>query len=326
MYKVAMTKALAPGAMHDLAGFAEAYVLNETEPEKILAKMDGMDALIFRGNVAVNKGFFQGLKERGVKVYAKHGTGLDGIDLEAAEALGIPVVFAPGANARSVAEYTVSLMLAMIKQIPQVNEQSHQADISYRWTYRTKQFRDMTVFVVGYGNIGRQVAKMCMGLDMRVIAYDKFMPREKIEATGALWVSSIPEGLKQADIVSIHTPLTEETAGLVSAPFLDDMKPGAYLVNTARPELLDEREICRRLEDGSLAGAAFDACSIESGAPSKTGLENARNLIFSCHIAAQTEEAVEAMGMDCIQGILAVLQGKRWAKTANPRVYDVLGY
>lgn len=249
MYKIAMTKALSPGAMEYLTKFAEPYVLNEMEPEKILARMDGMDALIFRGNVAVGEAFFRGLKECGVRVYAKHGTGLDGIDLAAAERLGIPVVFAPGANARSVAEYTVAAMLAMLKQIPQVNERSHRGDVSYRWTYRTRQFENMTVFVVGFGNIGRQVAKMCMGLGMKVIAYDKFMTREQIEDTGSAWAAEIPDGLKRADIVSIHTPLTRETDNLVSAPFLNAMKPGAYIVNTARPELMDEREICCRLKD-----------------------------------------------------------------------------
>lgn len=326
MYKIAMTKALSPRAMEYLRQFAQPVVLDEMDPGKILRRLDGVDALIFRGNVPVGEDFFRGLKERGVKVYAKHGTGLDGIDLDAAAELGIPVVFAPGANARSVAEYTVAAMLAMIKQIPQVSQKSHNGDISYRWTYRTRQFEDMTVYVIGYGNIGRQVGKMCMGLGMKVLAYDKFMTQEQIEATGAGYAAGILDGLSRADVVSIHTPLTPGTENLVSAEFLDKMKPGAYFVNTARPELMDETEICRRLADGRLAGATFDACSIESGAPSRTGLEEAENLIFSCHIAAQTAEAVDAMGMDCVQGILAVLRGERWKKTANMSVYDVLGY
>lgn len=326
MYHIAMTKALSPRAMDRLRQYAEPHILNETEPERILEKMDGMDALLFRGNVPADEHFFKTLKEKGVKVYAKHGTGLDGIDLNAATRNGIPVVFAPGANARSVAEYTVSAMLAMIKQIPQVSERSHRADVSYRWTYRTRQFEDMTVYVIGYGNIGRQVAKMCIGLGMHVIAYDKYLSREQIEATGAAYAAEILDGLQAADVVSIHTPLTTETRNLVSAPFLDRMKPGAYFVNTARPELMDEEEICIRLADGRLAGAAFDACSIEYGSPSKTGLEDAENLIFSCHIAAQTAEAVDAMGMDCIDGILSVLEGKAWKKTANPEVYRLLGY
>lgn len=326
MYKIAMTKALSSKAMEYLKTFAEPVVLDETDPEKILPMLDGVQGLIFRGNVPVSDRFFREMKNRGVRVYAKHGTGLDGIDLAAAQKYGIPVVFAPGANARSVAEYTVAAMLAMIKQIPQVNALSHQGDISYRWSYRSRQFENMTVYIIGYGNIGRQVAKMCLGLGMQVLAYDKFMTKDQIESTGAHWVPGIPDGLGAADIVSVHTPLTEETNGLVSGAFLDAMKPGAYFVNTARPELMDEQEVCARLKNGRLAGAAFDACSIENGAPSKTGLEEVKELIFSCHIAAQTEEAVDAMGMDCVQGIMAVLRGERWKKTANPGVYDVLDY
>ncbi|MGI6581011.1 MAG: NAD(P)-dependent oxidoreductase [Erysipelotrichaceae bacterium] len=325
MIKIAMTKALSDNAMEYLKQFAEPIIINETEPEKVIEMINEVDALIFRGNKVIDNSFFEKMKLLGCKVYAKHGTGLDGIDLNSATYYGIPVVYAPGANSRSVAEYTVAAILSIIKKIPQCTEKSRNKDNSYRWSYLSKQFKGMTVYIIGFGNIGREVADMCIGLGMKVQAYDKYVNSKQMQEKGVKYIEKLVDGLNCADIVTLHTPLTEETDNLANAEFFNLMKKGSYFVNTARPELMDEAELVKRLNEGWLAGAVLDASSIEKG-ESVTGLESAKNLILSCHIAAMTSDALDTMGYDCIDGIIAVLNGKRWLKTANKDVYDRLGW
>ena len=325
MYHIALTNAVSDWGMEYLRRFAEIETLGTRDPQGIVAGATGMDAVLCRGIDDMSETFFKGLAENGVRVCASHGTGLDGCDLEAATKYGIPVVYAPGANSRAVAEFTVSIMLTMIKKINMLKEQAHRNDLSNKSTYCVRQFKGMNLYVVGFGNIGRQVAQMCQGLGMTVSAYDKYLPKEKIEELGCKYCADVFDGLADADIVTIHTPLTEETKGIANAKMFDRMKPGAFFVNTARPGLMDEDEVITRVEDGRLSGAALDATSFDSGTPNPR-LLGCEKIVLSYHIASRTDEAMDAMAKDCADGIEAVLNHKRWSKTANPEVYDILGY
>lgn len=325
MYHIALTNAVSDWGMEYLRRFAEIETLGTRDPQGIVAGATGMDAVLCRGIDDMSETFFKGLAENGVRVCASHGTGLDGCDLEAATKYGIPVVYAPGANSRAVAEFTVSIMLTMIKKINMLTEQAHRNDLSNKSTYCVRQFKGMNLYVVGFGNIGRQVAQMCQGLGMAVSAYDKYLPKEKIEELGCKYCADVFDGLADADIVTIHTPLTEETKGIANAKMFDRMKPGAFFVNTARPGLMDEDEVITRVEDGRLSGAALDATSFDSGTPNPR-LLGCEKIVLSYHIASRTDEAMDAMAKDCADGIEAVLNHKRWSRTANPEVYDILGY
>ena len=267
-----------------------------------------------------------GFRKRAVKLWRNLRRGLDSCDLQAATECRLPVVYAFGANARSVAEYTLAMMLAMYKGIPRSDRRSHAGDNAYgKGGYLEREFAGKKLYIIGFGNIGRQVGKMCATLGMKVCAYDKLLPRERIEAEGAEYCGNVTDGLDGADIVSIHVPLTDETAGFINAGFLDRMKRGAFLVNTARSGLMDEDEVVRRLNDGRLGGAAFDASSIDDGIVNER-LCTCENLVLSAHVAAMTEEALEKMAILCIDGIEAVLRRERWRVTANPQVYDLLGF
>lgn len=326
MNKIVLTRAVSDWGMEYLQRFAQVEVAPpHTKTLDLPALCEGKQALLCRGIGDMSRAFFEGLAKAGVQVVASHGTGLDGCDLKAATEFGIPVVYAPGANARSVAEYTVALMLTMIKEIHCVNETAHSGDLSTAWMYQTREFKGMKLYVIGFGNIGRQVAQMCMSLGMQVSAYDKYMTREQIEQYGCTYCEGLYDGVPDADIVSVHTPLTEETRGLAGKEMFDLMKDGSYFVNTARPDLMDEDVICDCLESGKLAGAALDAASLDKANPNPRTLAN-KKIVLSYHVAARTTEALNAMAKDCADGIEAVFNHCRWAKTANPEVYDKLGW
>lgn len=325
MYKIALTRPVSDWGMEYLASRATLKVIDARDKETVLLNCDGMDALVGRGISEIDDDFFAQLKARGVRVVASHGTGLDGLDLDAATAHDIAVVYAPGANSRSVAEYTIAAMTAMIKQIHLCTQSAHDGDYSYRWSYRAPEFLGMKIYVIGFGNIGKKVARMCQGLDMRVAAYDKYLPKEVFDEMGVEYCANIFDGLADADVVSIHTPITPETRGIANAEMFDRMKPSAYFINTARGELMDEGEVIKRVNDGRLAGAVLDANSFDTGTPNPD-LEACRKIIYSCHIAAMTDQALNAMARDCADGIFAVLDGKRWEKTANKDVFDKLGF
>ena len=324
MYKIVLSRAVSDWGMEYLKRFAEVEVAPpNTKTLGLVDLCQGRQALLCRGIGDMSREFFEGLAKAGVKVVASHGTGLDGCDLQAATEFGIPVVYAPGANARSVAEYTVTLMLTMLKELHLVNEVAHSGDLSKAWQYQTREFKGMKLYVIGFGNIGRQVAQMCMGLGMTVSAYDKYMTKEQSEQYGCQYCEGLYDGVAEADIVSVHTPLTEETRGLANKEMFDMMKPGSYFVNTARPDLMDEDVICDCLESGKLAGAALDASSLDKENPNPRILAN-KKIVLSYHVAARTAEALDAMAKDCSDGIEAVLNHCRWPKTANPEVYDKL--
>ena len=323
MYKVAVSRALSPWGTEYLGRIAEIVELNTTNLDEIIEKLKDCDALISRGMKSDAEFFNRMAAETKCRVLARHGTGLDAIDLDAATENGIAVTFAQGANARSVAEYAVSLILALYKKIPQTNAKAHAG--AGRFPYVEHQFLDKRVYVIGFGNIGRQVAKMCLGLGMRVSAYDKYMTKESMESMGVDYIAQMEDGLPQADVVSIHTPLTEETRNTVNGTFLDKMKKGAFFINTARSGLMVAGDVIDRVEDGRLGGAAFDDADMETEAVTQR-LRSCEKIIFSPHVAAQTVEATDAMARSCVDAIESVLAGKRWPLTANPAVYDRLGW
>lgn len=325
--KIAVNKPMDKVAMDYAFRFGEVTVLDAVTHEEIMEKFrkNPADALILR-YTGIDEKMLKELKNCGCKVVAKHGTGVDNVDLDVATNLEIPVVYAFGANSRSVAEFTLSLILASYKKITICNKLSHFGDNSYRVkSYTCNNFLDKSVYVLGFGSIGRQVSKMCLALGMKVYAYDKYLDRKRIEDEGVIWCESIEEGLPLADIVTMHMPLTDETAKCANAEFYARMKKSAFFINTARGGLVDEDALCDSLESSYLGGAALDACSIDDGIVNER-LTRLDNVILTAHVAAMSTESLAQVGKLCVDGIVSVLQNKKWKVTANPKVYDVLGW
>jgi D-3-phosphoglycerate dehydrogenase len=240
-----------------------------------------------------------------LSVISRYGVGLDRVDLEAAREKGIVVTYTPGANSASVAELTVGVMIALARHIYEAAVSTCRGE----WPRVTGfTLEGKTVGLVGFGAIGKHVAKLLEGFGSRVIATDVYFDAETAAELNVERVE-LTALLKEADIVSLHTPALPETAGMVNDNFLAQMKPGALLVNTARGELIDEAALLRALQSGHLGGAALDAFSEEP--PSKDNpLLQQKNLILTPHIGAHTDGAANAMGWGALHDCLAVLRGE----------------
>ena len=252
-----------------------------------------------------------------LKVIARYGVGVDRVDLAAATRRGIIVSNTPGANSAAVAELAVGLMLALGRHVCQAN----QAIRCGQWPrYAGIGLKGKIIGLVGFGSIGRQVAARLGGFGCRLLAADPYVPPD---AAAGLPVSlvTLDELLAASDIVSLHTAATAATAGMVSTGFLNKMKPGALLINTARGELIDEAALRQVLEKKHLAGAALDCFCEEPPQPGHPLLQMPQ-VIATPHMGAHTDEAVNAMGRMALDACLAVLKGERPAHIVNPEVYE----
>ena len=176
-----------------------------------------------------------------LRVIARYGVGVDAVDLEAAEEKGIVVTNTPSANSSSVAELTVGLMISLLRNIPA----AAQATNSGEWPrMRGLSLEGKTIGLVGFGAIGKHVAQRLSGFGCRVVAFDPVATEEQAAALGVALLS-LGEVIRTADLLSLHCPVTEETRGMVDAGFLEKMKPGSYLINTARGELVDEEALVK---------------------------------------------------------------------------------
>lgn len=240
---------------------------------------------------------------KNLKAISKYGVGLDNIDLKVADELGIKVRKAEGTNTRSVAELTIGLFFALSRSIPKAV-----ADVKDgRWD-RTigTEVGAKIVGIIGFGSIGREVAKMSAGLGMKIMAYDPYF--NDVELTKAMNVkmTNIDEILEKADFVTLHLPLNEETNKIINSKTLSRMKQTAYLVNTARGELVDEDALYEALKNGIIAGAAQDVFSQEP--PDKQNkLLSLNNFILTPHIGAYTKEATERMVVTSAKNLIEML-------------------
>lgn len=251
-----------------------------------------------------------------LRVIARRGVGIDGIDLAAATARGIAVTNTPGANSTAVADLVLAVMLAISRSlVPAVT-----ALQEGRW-FRPlgREMGGRTLGLLGLGRIGREVARRARGFGMRILAHDPNWPEKEAAELGVERASQA-EVLAQADYVSLHLPLTPETEGLIGEAELRSMRPTAYLINTARGELVREEALVRALQEGWIAGAAIDVFRREP--PFGSPLLNLPNVLPTPHLASQTEEAVEAMDMGAAENLLAVLAGRRPPNLVNPAVWS----
>lgn len=240
-----------------------------------------------------------------LRVVARYGVGYSNVDLEAARRKNIIVTNTPGANSSSVAELTIALMLDMLRPVIQAVAETRQGG----WP-RLKGYslEGKTVGLVGLGSIGKDVARRLAGFDCRVLAYDPVEDDDFARRYGVGY-SSLAGLLGQSDIVSLHLPMLPQTMGMVNASFLGLMKDGAWLVNTARGELVDEAALYAALTSGRLCGAALDVFASEP-----PGQENPLLLlpqvIPTPHMGAHTDGATNAMGRMALADCLAVLGGE----------------
>jgi D-3-phosphoglycerate dehydrogenase len=240
-----------------------------------------------------------------LKVIARYGVGVDKVDLQTARARGIVVTNTPGANSVSVAELALALMLALARQIPQAVE----AVRGGNWPRSAGlSLEGKTVGILGLGAIGRQLARRLAGFDCRVVAHDPFV-EAGVAKDLQIELSTLETLLSEADFLSLHMPLLPETRGTVNGEFLQSMKQGSFLINTARGELVNEEALRAALESGHLRGAGLDAFQKEPPDPQNPLLCHPR-VIATPHLGAQTDGATSNMGWMAMRDCLAVLRGE----------------
>jgi D-3-phosphoglycerate dehydrogenase len=240
-----------------------------------------------------------------LKVIARYGVGVEAVDLQAAKEKGIVVTNTPGANSASVAELTIALMLSLARSLPT----AIQATRAGEWPRKSGlSLEGKVVGLVGFGSIGQLVALRLHGFGCKLLAYDPYtLPARAVEL--GVELVDLPQVVQKADFLSLHCAVTDETRGMVDAAFLEQMKPGAYLINTARGELVDESALLVALQSKKLAGAALDAFTIEP-----PGADNPLlalpNLLATPHMGAHADSATNAMGWMALNDCLAVLKGE----------------
>jgi D-3-phosphoglycerate dehydrogenase len=239
-----------------------------------------------------------------LKVIAKHGAGVDNIDLQASAEKNIPIAFAPGANRHAVADLVFGLMLSLAREIPQSLSQIKGGE----WP-RVIGFEvfGKTLGVIGTGRIGKEVIRRAQGFNMNIIAFDLY-PDQDLKESGVVTYVSLEELYKQADFITIHTDLNEHSKSMIRTPQLEAMKETVFLINTARGGIIDEQDLYLSLKDQKIGGAALDVFGQE---PLKQSpLVELSNFIATPHMAGYTYEALREVGMITARNILNVLKGK----------------
>lgn len=245
-------------------------------------------------------------------VIARYGMGVDRVDLEAARDKSIVVTNTPLANTISVAELTIGLMLALGRSIPALANETRAGG----WPRTVGvTLEGKTVGLIGLGSIGKAVALRLRAFDCVVQAYDPAAEAEFAAAHG-VQLAELDEVIRRSDFLSLHVPLLATTRNMVNADFLARMKPGAFLLNTARGELIDEKALLLALQTGHLRGAALDAFSQEPPDP-RNPLFALPQVIATPHCGAHTDGAANAMGWGALSDCLAVLRGEAPAHPVN---------
>lgn len=244
-----------------------------------------------------------------LRVVARHGAGHDTVDVAALTRRGVLLTVTPFANTDSVAEHTVLLMLACARHLPE----NHARVTGGRWGAEAPrigvEIGTRTLLIVGFGRSGQRVARIARGFGARVLVHDRAEKAPLIEAAGCTLARDLQAALPRADIVSLHCPATEATRGMVGARFLDAMKPGAMLINTARGSLLDEAAVAAALHDGRLGAAGLDVFQ-EEPVPVSNPLLSAPNVVLTPHVAAGSVEAMRNMAMHAAEAVIAVFAGR----------------
>ncbi len=262
-----------------------------------------VQAILMRGNPPLSEAVLAAAPE--LRVIAKHGVGVDSVDIAAATARKVLVMVAGDANAPAVAELTLGCILALGRELEPLSARVRSGHWD-RGSYHGRELRGRTLGLIGFGRIGRRVAELAQCFGMRVVVLTR--SPESITPALAERAGSLDALLGSSDIISLHCPLTAETRGMMNRRAFAMMKPGALFINTARGALVDEAALAEALTSGRLAGAALDTLTEEPPAPGSL-LLSAPNLIITPHIAGQTGAAVERMGIAAAENIVAVLTG-----------------
>jgi D-3-phosphoglycerate dehydrogenase len=287
-------------------------VKTDLKPDALKEAIKDYDALIVRSATKVTKDVIAAAGR--LRVIGRAGVGLDNVDLESATQKGIIVMNTPTGNTVSTAEHTMSMVLALSRNIPQANASNKKGE------WKRSKFMGVEVYgkvlgVIGLGRIGTELAKRALAFGMRVLAYDPFLSKQVAESIG-VEVAELNDLLARSDYITVHTPLTDETRHMISDSQFALMKKGVRIVNCARGGIVDEAALVRGLQEGKVAGAALDVFEKEPLAPDHELLKM-DNVITTPHLGASTEEAQVNVAIEVAEIVRDALTGRGIRNAAN---------
>jgi len=302
--KILVADPIAEEGIQSLRSYAQVDIKTRLEPGQLKAIIGDYDALIVRSQTQVGAEVIE-LGEK-LKVIGRAGVGIDNIDVDAATRKGIVVVNAPTGNTVAAAEHTIALMLSLARNVPQANSRLKSGKWQREQMVGT-ELRNKTLGIIGIGNVGSEVAKRAQAFEMRVIAHDPFVSKDYAHNLKVDLVS-LDQLLREADFITLHVPLTAATESFIGSKELVKLKPTARIINCARGGLIDEKALVKAIENGKIAGAAFDVFDSEPVTDSPLFKED--KIIVTPHLGASTIEAQTGIAKDIAEEVLAVLQGQ----------------
>jgi D-3-phosphoglycerate dehydrogenase len=305
MYRVLITDNLSPAGLKLLKEQPEIALdmRSGLSPGELRWALQSADGIIIRSATRLTPEVLEG--QRRLKVIVRAGVGVDNIDLPAATRAGIVVMNTPAGNTTSTAEHTLAMLMALSRNIGPASQSMREG----RWDrskFTGTQLAGKTIGVIGLGRIGLAVARRCCGLQMTVVGFDPFFSSEKAAEHGIELVRDVDELIPRCDYLTVHTPLTEETRGLINSVRLRNAKAGVRIINCARGGIVDEDALAEAIEAGHVAGAALDVF-VEEPPPKDSRLRTLPQVLCTPHLGASTEEAQEQVAVEAAEIITAFL-------------------
>ena len=316
MQRVLVAEPIAPEGVQELRSYPALQVVERSglTPDELRRAVASCAALVVRSQTEVTREVMESGTE--LRVIGRAGAGVDNIDVPAATDRGILVMNTPGANAQAAAELTVGLMFALARRIAAADA-SVKAGRWERSRFRGTQLLGKSLGIVGIGNVGRLVARSAAALGMRVLAHDPYVTPESAAEHGVTLVS-FETLLAESDYISVHTPLTAASRGLIGAAQLARMKRGVYLINCSRGGVIDEAALLAGLEQGTVAGAALDVYSREP--PRELEVARHPRVVATPHVGALSAEAQLNVAIMIANQIGRYLTSGEVGSAVNPRV------
>lgn len=304
MARIIVLDTLAPEglALLDAAKGIEYEIRTGLKGDALREALAQFDGAICRSGVKITADALEG--NRRLKAIVRAGVGTDNIDKEAATKHGIVVMNTPGGNTLSTAEHALALMLALSRNIAP----AYQSLLAGKWDrnkYMGTQVAGKTLGIVGLGRIGIAVAKRARALEMNVLGYDPFLSRDRAKELGIEPVDNVDAMLPRVDYLTVHTPLTDETRGLIGVAQIEKLKPGVRLINAARGGIYDEAALAEALKAGKVAGVALDVYAAEPCTNSP--LFGLPGVVCTPHLGASTEEAQTQVAVEAVELLVAYL-------------------
>ncbi|GIP20143.1 phosphoglycerate dehydrogenase [Paenibacillus sp. J22TS3] len=314
MFKVLVSDPISDLGIQQLVEADDVVVEKKTglTEDELIRIIPEYDALLVRSQTTVTEKIMAAGTR--LKVVGRAGVGVDNINLEAATQRGIIVINAPDGNTITTCEHAFAMMMALARHIPQ----AYAKTIGGTWDRKSflgVELRNKTLGVLGMGRIGSEVAKRAKAFGMDILGYDPFLTQDRAEKMGVK-LATVDDIVRNADFITVHTPLTPETRGMISAPQFAVMKKGMRIVNCARGGVIDELALVDAINEGIVAGAAFDVFEHEPPQPDHPFLNNPK-IIVTPHLGASTVEAQENVAIDVSEQVLHILRDEPFKNAVN---------